>query len=287
MSAVLAPLLLFPATLLLPAALSTGWSRRAEPAVRFMVCWLVPAWVIFELAPTKLWHYTLPTFGAIALLMAAALTQPIGKISRRIGAGLGVWAALLICAITVYGLTAYGTSTAQTWAALTIVFAAVAGVGGALVLLNRAAVSALLLAIVFGVLAHASLAGTIRQLKPLSVSPLLVKALEQNGLAPDQGLTPGPVAITTFHEPSFVFLTGRDTQLTDAAGAVRALSEGRPAIVEARDAEAFRQQMAATGTVGRAVSTVQGHNYSSGDDVVLTVYAPQRPAPETTIEPGR
>ena len=287
MYAVLAPLLLFPATLLLPAALSTGWSRRAEPAVRFMVCWLVPAWVIFELAPTKLWHYTLPTFGAIALLMAAALTQPIGKISRRIGAGLGVWAALLICAITVYGLTAYGTSTAQTWAALTIVFAAVAGVGGALVLLNRAAVSALLLAIVFGVLAHASLAGTIRQLRPLSVSPLLVKALEQNGLAPDQGLTPGPVAITTFHEPSFVFLTGRDTQLTDAAGAVRALSEGRPAIVEARDAEAFRQQMAATGTVGRAVSTVQGHNYSSGDDVVLTVYAPQRPAPETTIEPGR
>ncbi len=287
MYAVLAPLLLFPATLLLPAALSTGWHRRAEPAVRFMVCWLVPAWVIFELAPTKLWHYTLPTFGAIALLMAAALTQPIGKISRRIGAGLSVWAALLICIITVYGLTMYGASTAQTWAALTIVFAAVAGIGGAFILLNRAAISALLLAMVFGVLAHAALAGTLRQLRPLSVSPLLVQALEQNGLAPDQGLTPGPVAITTFHEPSFVFLTGRDTELTDAAGAAKALSEGRPAIVEAHDAEAFRQAMATTGAVGRAVSTVRGHNYSSGDDVVLTVYAPQRPPAETTVEPGR
>ena len=287
MYAVLAPLLLFPATLLLPAALSTGWHRRAEPAVRFMVCWLVPAWVIFELAPTKLWHYTLPTFGAIALLMAAALTQPIGKISRRIGAGLSVWAALLICVITVYGLTMYGASTAQTWAALTIVFAAVAGIGGAFILLNRAAISALLLAMVFGVLAHAALAGTLRQLRPLSVSPLLVQALEQNGLAPDQGLTPGPVAITTFHEPSFVFLTGRDTELTDAAGAAKALSEGRPAIVEAHDAEAFRQALATTGAVGRAVSTVRGHNYSSGDDVVLTVYAPQRPPAETTVEPGR
>ena len=41
------------------------------------------------------------------------------------------------------------------------------------------------------------------------------------------------MAITSFHEPSFVFLTGRDTQLTDAAGAARALAEGRPAIVEA------------------------------------------------------
>jgi 4-amino-4-deoxy-L-arabinose transferase-like glycosyltransferase len=287
MYAVLAPLLLFPATLLLPAALSTGWHRRAEPAVRFMVCWLVPAWVIFELAPTKLWHYTLPTFGAIALLMAAALTQPIGKISRRIGAGLSVWAAMLICLISVYGLTMYGASTAQTWAALTIVFAAVAGIGGAFILLNRAAISALLMAMVFGVLAHAALAGTLRQLRPLSVSPLLVQALEQNGLAPDQGLTPGPVAITTFHEPSFVFLTGRDTELTDAAGAAKALSEGRPAIVEAHDAEAFRQAMATTGAVGRAVSTVRGHNYSSGDDVVLTVYAPQRPPAETTLEPGR
>ena len=40
----IAPLLFFPATLLLPAALSTGWSRRAEPAIRFLICWLVPAW---------------------------------------------------------------------------------------------------------------------------------------------------------------------------------------------------------------------------------------------------
>jgi 4-amino-4-deoxy-L-arabinose transferase-like glycosyltransferase len=287
MYAVLAPLLLFPATLALPAALSTGWHRRAEPAVRFMVCWLVPAWLIFEIAPTKLWHYTLPTFGAIALLMAAALTRPLGTLSRRIGAGLGVWAAFLICGITVYGLTVYGTSTAQTWAAITIVCAAVAGAGGALVLLNRAAVSAVLLSIVFGIAAHAALAGTIRQLRPLAVSPQLVKALEKTGLAPDQGLTPGPVAITTFHEPSFVFLTGRDTQLTDAAGAARALSEGRPAIVEARDAEAFRQAMAATGAVGRSVGTVRGHNYSSGDDVALTIYAPQRPPAGATIEPGR
>jgi 4-amino-4-deoxy-L-arabinose transferase-like glycosyltransferase len=249
-----------------------------------MVCWLVPGWLIFELAPTKLWHYTLPTFGAIALLMAAALTRPLGTISRRVGAGLAIWAAFLICGITIYGLTVYGTSTAQTWAAMTIVCAAVAGAGGAFILLKRAAVSALVVSLVFGIMAHAALAGTLRQLRPLSVSPQLEKALDQAGLAPDQGLTPGPVAITTFHEPSFVFLTGRDTQLTDAAGAAKALSEGRPAIVEARDAEAFRQAMAATGAVGRAVSTVRGHNYSSGDDVALTIYAPQRPPAEATAE---
>ena len=276
----LAPLLFFPATLLLPAAVSTGWHRRAEPAVRFLVCWLVPAWLIFEIAPTKLWHYTLPTFGALALLAAAALTRPIGTISRRVGALLALFAAVLVCGITVYGLTAFGTSTAQTWATITVVSAAVAAAGGAFLLLNRAAVSALLVSLVFGVVAHAALAGTLRQLRPLAIAPQLEKTLEEAGLHPRQGRVPGPVAITTFHEPSFVFLTGADTELTDAAGAAHALSEGRPAIVEAHDAEAFRQALAPLGTVGRAVGTVRGHNYSSGDDVNLTVYAPPGAPPK-------
>lgn len=270
----LAPLLFFPATLMLPAAISTAWARRGEPAVRVLICWLVPAWLIFELAPTKLAHYTLPTFGALALLAAAALTRPIGRISRWSGAGLMALAAVLLCLITVYGLTEFGTSTAQTWATVTIVAAVAAAAIGGFLLINRAAVTGLLFALVFGVLCHAALSGTIRQLRPLAVSPQLERALEQAELHPRQGRYPGPVAITTFHEPSFVFLTGRETQLTDADGAARALAEGRPAIVEARDAEAFRQAAARLGVVGRAAGEVHGRNYSTGDDVALTVYAP-------------
>ncbi|MCA3698671.1 MAG: glycosyltransferase family 39 protein, partial [Brevundimonas sp.] len=107
----------------------------------------------------------------------------------------------------------------------------------------------------------------------------------ENGLHPRQGLTQGPVAITTFHEPSFVFLTGRDTQLTDAAGAARALAEGRPVIVEGRDAEAFLAATVETGVPGTAVAVVTGHNYSSGDDVRLTLYAP--PDTQAAREAGR
>ncbi|WP_292020471.1 MULTISPECIES: glycosyltransferase family 39 protein, partial [unclassified Brevundimonas] len=236
----LAPLLFFPSTLLLPAAVSTGWSRRAEPAIRFLVCWVLPGWLMFELAPTKLWHYTLPTFGGLALLAAAALARPIGKVSRITGAALAVFAAILIIGITVYGLTVYGTSTAQTWAALTVVMALAAGAMGGFLLLNRAPVAALIASLAFGIVAHAALAGTIRQLRPLAIAPRLERTLEAADLHPRQGRTPGPVAITGFHEPSFVFLTGRDTDLTDAQGAAEALAEGRPAIVEGRDADAFR-----------------------------------------------
>ncbi|MGH6970005.1 MAG: ArnT family glycosyltransferase, partial [Caulobacteraceae bacterium] len=84
----LSPLLLCPAILLAPAALVHGWRARRQPAIRFALAWLVPSWIVFELVPTKLPHYTLPTFGALAWLMASALTQPLGALSRRIGAGL-------------------------------------------------------------------------------------------------------------------------------------------------------------------------------------------------------
>ncbi len=268
----LLPLLMFPATLLLPAALSTAWSRRAEPAVRFLTCWLVPGWLIFELAPTKLVHYTLPVHAALFLLVSAALTRPVGTLSARLGAALGLLAAGLLAVIAVYGLNQFGTSTAQTWAALVVVSAVAAGVVGGFLLLNRAAMAAVAVAGVFGVFAHAALVGEIRQLRPLSVAPQLTRALQAAALHPRQG-APGPVAITGFHEPSFVFLTGRDTELTDAAGAVRALEEGRAAIVEARDADAFAAA-ASGGLPGRAVAQVRGHNYSTGDDVDLTVYAP-------------
>ena len=269
----IAPLLFFPATLLLPAALSTGWSRRAEPAIRFLVCWLVPAWLIFELTPTKLPHYNLPTFGALALLAAAALTRPVGKLSRQVGAGLTIAVGALLAVGSVWLLTEYGRSTAQTWATMTIVFAILASLIGAFLMLHRAAMTAVIASIALGVLAHGALAGTLRQLRPLSVAPQLEKVLLNANLHPRQGRV-GPIAVTGFHEPSLVFLTGRDTELTDAAGDARALAEGRPVIVEARDADAFREAAADLGVAGRAVGVVNGHNYSKGDDVSLTVYAP-------------
>jgi hypothetical protein len=180
---------------------------------------------------------------------------------------------MILAAAVVYGLTEFGKSTAQTWATLTIVFAVLAGLIGAFLLLHRAAVTALIVSVLLGVVAHGTLAGTLRQLRPLSVAPQLQRALERADLHPRQG-RPGPVAIVGFHEPSFVFLTGRETELTDAEGAARALSEGRPAIVEARDADAFRAAAARLGVTGRAVAVVDGHNYSKGDDVSLTIYAP-------------
>src|SRR5690606_32189430 len=92
---------------LLPAGLVEGWRRRSEPAIRFAICWLVPTWLAFELAPTKLAHYTLPTFGALAWLMAAALRRPLER-TAMVGAALLGVAGLAFAAIAIYGLSRFG-----------------------------------------------------------------------------------------------------------------------------------------------------------------------------------
>lgn len=93
----LTPLLIFPGTLLLPAALALAWRGRSEPGVRFAVCWLVPAFIVFEATPTKLVHYTLPTYGALAWLMAAAVMRPQpGALARWLGIGLCAFVGVVL-----------------------------------------------------------------------------------------------------------------------------------------------------------------------------------------------
>jgi 4-amino-4-deoxy-L-arabinose transferase-like glycosyltransferase len=272
-------LLVFPATLLLPAGLVQGWTGRREASVRFALCWLVPTWLVFELLPTKLAHYTLPAVPALAMLMAAALRAPLGRISRAVGAGLAVLAGLVFAAGVVYLQRAYGDRSDLPWTALTaLLFLASGGVGAAL-MIRQTAATALVAAGTLGVLAHAALVGVfVPRLEPLMLSPRLERALEQADLAPRAGAA-GPVAVTGYAEPSMVFLLGTATELTDPVGAAKAVAQGRPAVVEGRQDAAFRAALAALGEAARPAGAVEGFDYSDGDHERLTLYrgAPLQP----------
>src|SRR5207302_9882275 len=93
-------LLIFPFCLLLPAAAVNAWRERATPWVRFALCWLIPSWLVFEAAPTKLVHYPLPLYAALFWLLAAGMAQPLPRWARWTGAAL-----LALCAL---GLAALG-----------------------------------------------------------------------------------------------------------------------------------------------------------------------------------
>jgi 4-amino-4-deoxy-L-arabinose transferase-like glycosyltransferase len=279
--ALISPLLVYPATLLLPAALAVAWKGRAEPGVRFAVCWLVPTWLMFEILPTKLAHYTLPAMGGMAMLMAAAVREPLGNLVRRIGAGLTAVVSLLLVAVAVFGMTSFGQGADLIWTVLTLLLLLAAGVTGAVLLLRRQSARALVISGALGVLAHACLVGgLLPHLEPLFLSKDIADALDKAKLSPRSG-APGPVAVTGYSEPSLVFLLGTATELTDGEQAAQAVVQGRPAVVEAREEDAFRKTLTAEGLTPRPVAVVEGQNYSDGDRERLTIYRgePQAPAP--------
>jgi 4-amino-4-deoxy-L-arabinose transferase-like glycosyltransferase len=103
---VVTALLFWPLVPLAWRGLGRAWrERRGDPAARFLLAWLVPAWIVFECVPTKLPHYVLPLYPALAFLAvrgAGGAQEPAGRgwrIASRIADGAWWMAAALWVAV--------------------------------------------------------------------------------------------------------------------------------------------------------------------------------------------
>ena len=95
----------FPASMLAGLAAPAVWAVRREPAARFLLAWLVPSWIVFELVVTKLPHYVLPLYPAIAILIAGAVETRV--LSRRLWLVRGVlWWFLVPVIVSVIAVIA-------------------------------------------------------------------------------------------------------------------------------------------------------------------------------------
>jgi 4-amino-4-deoxy-L-arabinose transferase-like glycosyltransferase len=285
--ALLAPLLLFPATLLLPAAAVAAWRRRGEPGIRFALAWLIPSWIVFELLPTKLVHYTLPTYGAICWLAAAAVVEPMGRWVRLAGAGLAAAIGLLLAAAVFYLASLYGRGADVPEAVFAAVLLAAAGLVGAYMLARDRPLPAVAAAVGFGVLGHAVLvAGLAPRLDPLWLSRRVEAAMAKAELLPRQGVADAPVTVTGYAEPSLVFALGTETELGTPQDAAQAIVEHRPAVVEGREQAAFEQALEADRATAVEVAEVKGLDYSDGHKMTLRIYkAPDSAAPAPGGQP--
>jgi 4-amino-4-deoxy-L-arabinose transferase-like glycosyltransferase len=279
----LSPILFFPFAFLLPAALVAAWKGRGEPGVRFGLAWLIPGWVVFEALPTKLPHYTLPLYGALAWLAAYGLTQVDrravgGRWTGWTGAVLALFGGLAVAALSAAAPAAYGGS--LPWGIAGALLAILATAAAVLGLVRSAPAQGLLAAGLFGVLAHGAIAGAVApSLEPLWISKRAAALLGATGLDPRDGVALGPVATAGYAEPSLVFALGTATELTGGVGAAQALAEGRPALVESREDESFRKAIKDLAVEAAPVGRVRGLNYSNGRDTTLTLWRNLEPPP--------
>ncbi|MFN0011043.1 MAG: ArnT family glycosyltransferase [Phycisphaerales bacterium] len=67
---------------------------RGRDAEMFLVAWIVPMWVVFELSLAKLPHYTMPMYPAIALVSARMMMRAAARHGALNIVGLGIWTAI-------------------------------------------------------------------------------------------------------------------------------------------------------------------------------------------------
>ena len=66
---------IWPVATFLPCLILFILQNNTNIIIRFLICWIIPFWVIIEIIPTKLFHYPLPVLPAIAILAIGGLLQ--------------------------------------------------------------------------------------------------------------------------------------------------------------------------------------------------------------------
>ncbi|CAH2604220.1 Glycosyl transferase [Rhodovastum atsumiense] len=268
----------WPGSLFAALALPWTWANRRRPEVTFLLAWIIPTWVVFELVATKLPHYVLPTYPAIACLAAAACCRadpwPMGRWGRAL---TGIYAALWLLvglglAFGGPGLLGWVEHEASLLAGLVALLGAPLAVWAWRLARRRAAMPALACAAGAAAAIYAGVwLAVLPQLHTIWLSPRIAETVARLRPCPDSVL-----ASASFSEPSLIYLVGRETRLIGPADAADFLKAGPAcnlALVDARDAPAFLGRAGTLGLAPRALGLIEGINYSNGKRLALTLYS--------------
>ena len=262
---------LFPAGALLAPAIKPIWRRRREPEFLFLICWIVPTWLMFELIATKLPHYVLPLYPALAL----AVGLVVARSPEIVQSG---WAQALIAigavvAVVLPAAAAGGFVYLHHWlhpaAALGLVAAAGLAVMALRLLSRRQPVAAWLFA-------AAAMAPTYLVLYQ-GVFPHAPRLWPSNGIAEVIDTLPEcagrNVVLSGYQEASAMFLIGSDIRFVSPIAAAEAIggTACAVAVVERRGDAAFRAALGEP--MLQPIATIEGFNIGGGKAVVLDLYA--------------
>ena len=257
------------------------WRGRRDPAVRFLLAWVVPTWLAFEIFHTKLVHYALPLFPGLAILAACGLER-MARASRPVGAP-AAWVAFGLLALVpsiILALVVGGQGRLWTLDGPAMVLAAAAILGAvslawaARTSLSRSSIRQAGLA---AVLASVPVYGLVYgyMLTPgvasaLDVSPRLAEAARA---ALGSGCADPLYATVGDREPSLMFATNGRLLMTDPDGAAKFVQDGgcRVAFVDKRDETAFRAAADRSLPV-REVSRVTGVAVNGGATLDIGIY---------------
>ena len=308
--------LFWPSSLVLLKALPWLWRQGTQKALdatvsvpvwlQFCIGWTLPTWLVFELTPTKLPHYPMITYPALALLAAAWLVfgkpvpVPMSVVNSR-GKILGwlafaLWGAIGMAAASAFVVLPFLANGGEGVAEMLSVFHSTPFTGYLPYVSGGMAALAVLM-LVFGsikfwaekqnqrwhwlfdatvtsmTIAVTVYGGIFPQLDKIwfgRTADHISQNLQQTGqLAGDT-----PLAIAGYGEPSMLIWLGTNTRLTTGSQAADMLAEGDISGVWVSN-EQEQEFLNASTTQGMALDILASapvFNYSKGDTLVMTLY---------------
>jgi 4-amino-4-deoxy-L-arabinose transferase-like glycosyltransferase len=271
----LSPLIMWPGSVLLPAAIWTGWTLRKDLRIRFLLAWVIPGWLLFEAAPAKLAHYTLPVHGAIVLLGAIGLLagawqrKPIQWISLGfVGFGGLILAAMPVALADDIAPSA---SARAVWYSAAIALATLIAI---FMIVRKSAFAALSL-VTAAIISSIAIKGLfVPSLPELNISARVSQALTTANLHPRLSAgQPGPLIGVGYQEPSLIFATRSDSALSSLGVATQAAKPGSGVVVSDDNIDALTSALAEQGLAIQRIENTEiaGTNYSKGDPVTLLI----------------
>ena len=300
----LVSVLFLPAIALLPAGLSAAVKRlrrggAAANGVKTALAFALPVWLVFEILPTKLPHYVLPAYPALAVIAGLGLVNlaRTPAVWRWLGAGLLLLGAVIAAPAGLVALYMMGVAPPGLVVGASLVVISVATAAGAAVV-SRRTMAALVLSVLTGLVWH----GAIRGYGALHGSEMFVSVRAAQTAQALTQAAPGADIVSTFTEPSLVFTVGGQVVLTDPDALISVPVEAqRPRVYVIDESRWLRPETGLLDEEGRAariawLSTltdaacasagVSGINYSRGDDtIIVALYLTGCPAAPTPAAP--
>jgi len=263
----------WPGAILAAIAAPFAWLHRREEPVAFALAWIVPSWLVFEAVPTKLPHYTMPLFPAVAVLTVMAISRHFVGPHRPAAKLATILIPLIPVGLTV-GLSAVNWSFDGALPYRGLPFMIVSSLA-ALYAWRLFVTNQMLKCLWAGFIASAFLSVGVLgfaqlDLRSLKISPRLAETVR------DFPSNKVRVATLGYREPSLVFLVGTSLEMLETGAEASAfLKQNRcgAVFVEKRFEDEFRAENERLGQQPVLSTRVSGFNINSGRRADIGVYS--------------
>ncbi len=283
---------IWPVATFLPCLILFCIENKNNIVVQFLISWIVPFWIIIEIIPTKLFHYSLPVLPAIAILAIGGMFQfksNIKKIQNTLLKNLIYFSSVL------FGLGGVVLGIGLFYACykfnidkdFSITFLTI------LIILITIVVFSLSLLLIFNLKTINNVNRKYFYNLPLAIIALsaMFNIINFNFILPKldylfpskilankiELINPETITSAGYHEPSLVFLLKGNVLLSKPYEAAIFMAEGKKniSLIEKSSLVEFLEATQELNLKVKIVDTVRGYNIAKGKHVEINIFENQ------------